>query len=59
MNKRDRYEHTNCSDCLYSYVSSRRTSLSSSGQVEYIHCKRFPTETEHRPYDWCGEWKEE
>jgi len=55
MNKCDRYEHTNCEDCFYSYVSSM--SNTAANQVEFIHCKRFPIETEHRPYDWCGEWK--
>ena len=23
-----------------------------------ISCKRFPTETTHKPHDWCGEWKD-
>jgi hypothetical protein len=45
-----------CINCKFCGEHTRSATLSSN-KVIFIKCKRYPTETEHRPYDWCGEFE--
>lgn len=45
----------NCRECFYAVVCER--SNTAANAIEYMACKRYPTETKHRPDNWCGEWK--
>jgi len=46
-----------CINCKHSIVSER--SNTAANAIEWMACKRYPTETKHRTDDWCGEWKKE
>lgn len=44
----------NCKFCGHLLRSNTAANV-----VEHIKCRRYPKETEMRPYDWCGEYKAE